>query len=107
MVSKLEDLFQVLYGSFSSSPKHHFEFTKLARIIEIERLKILQNVKTRWTIVLQTLNWVGKEYKTLIAKMVVDYTSVESAKAQVRYNLIFFPNQSKLPIPKMHPLLDA
>jgi hypothetical protein len=42
MVSKFEDLFQVFYGSFSSSPKHHFEFIKLSRTIEIERFKILQ-----------------------------------------------------------------
>ncbi len=25
----------------------------------------------------QTLNWVGKEYKTLIAKMAVDYNLVQ------------------------------
>ncbi len=35
MVSKLENLLQSLYGYFSSSPKHHLEFTKLVKIVEI------------------------------------------------------------------------
>ncbi len=48
MVSKLENLFQSLYGYFSSSLKHHLEFTKLAKIVEIKGLKVLLNVKTRW-----------------------------------------------------------
>jgi hypothetical protein len=34
IVSKLEDLFQSLYAYISSSPKHHLEFIKLAKIIE-------------------------------------------------------------------------
>jgi hypothetical protein len=48
MVSKLENLLQSLYGYFSSSLKHHLEFTKLTKIVEIKRLKVLLNAKTRW-----------------------------------------------------------
>jgi hypothetical protein len=55
---------------------------------------------------LQTLNWVGKEYKTLIANMAIDYNSVESSKAQVRYNLMFCQSV-KTPRTQMHPLVDA
>jgi hypothetical protein len=106
IVSKFEDLFQVLYWSFSSSPKHHFEFIKLSKIIEIKKFKILQNMKTTWIIMFQTLKWVGKEYKTLIAKMVVDYNSMELANAQVRYNLIFLPI-IQTPHTQMRPQVDA
>jgi len=38
-----------------SSPKHNFEFTKLVEILEIECLKILRNVKTRWNSMLAPL----------------------------------------------------
>jgi hypothetical protein len=36
MISKLKDLLQTLYEHFSSSPKYHFEFTKLAKIVKIK-----------------------------------------------------------------------
>jgi hypothetical protein len=55
MVSKLEDLLQSLYGYFPSSPKRHFEFTKLVEIVEIEGLKVFHNVKTRWNSMLTPL----------------------------------------------------
>jgi len=105
----LEDLLKALYGSFSSSPKHHLEFTKLVKIIETKKLNFFKNVKTRWIIMFQTLNYVGKEYKTLIVKMIVDYSSMESAKAQVKYNLILLSiNQSiKTSHTQMHPLVDT
>jgi len=56
-----------------------------------------------YIIVLQTLNWVGKEYKTSIAKMAIDYNSVESAKAQVWYNLVFLPISQNSPYPNASP----
>jgi hypothetical protein len=68
---------------FSASPKHHLEFTKLVEIVKIEGLKVLQNVKTRWISMLQRLKRVGKEYKTLIAKMTTNSANVESAKANL------------------------
>ncbi len=40
MISKLEDLFQSIYWYFSSSPKCHFEFMKLVKIVETKGLKI-------------------------------------------------------------------
>jgi len=41
MVSKLEDLLQTFYGYFSSSPKHHLQFTKLVAIVKIKRPKVI------------------------------------------------------------------
>jgi hypothetical protein len=41
MVSKLESLFQILYWYFSTSQRHHLEFTKLAKIVETKGLKVL------------------------------------------------------------------
>jgi hypothetical protein len=41
MVSKLEDLLQTFYGYFSSSPKHHLQFTKLVAIVEIKGPKVI------------------------------------------------------------------
>ncbi len=81
MVSKLENLLQALYKYFSTSQECHLEFTKLAKIIKTKGLKVLQNVKTRWIGMLQPLKWVGKEYKTFIAKMATNSVNVESAKA--------------------------
>jgi hypothetical protein len=46
MVSKLEDLLQFVYAHFLGSPKCHLEFTKLVKIMEIGRFKILKNVET-------------------------------------------------------------
>jgi hypothetical protein len=83
LVSTLENLFQALYGYFSTSPKCHLEFTKLAEIVEIEGLKVLQNVKTRWINMLQPLKWVGKEYKVFIPKMATNNVNLESTKANL------------------------
>jgi hypothetical protein len=41
MVSKLEDLLKTLYGYFSSSPKHHLQFTKLVAIVKIKGPKVI------------------------------------------------------------------
>jgi hypothetical protein len=61
MVSKLELLLQKIYGHFSSSPKHHLQFTKLVVIVEIKGLKVIQNLKTRWINMFQPLKCVGKK----------------------------------------------
>ncbi len=83
MVFKLEDLLQSVYGYFSSSPKHHFEFIKLAKIVETKGLKAPQNVKTRWINMVTTLKRVGKEYKTLIVKMAADSGSMEETRTNL------------------------
>ncbi len=84
MVSKLEDLFQSLYGYFSSSPKCHFEFTKLVQIVETKGLKVFRNVKIiRWISMLAPLKWVGKEYKTLIVKITTHSGYVEAARTNL------------------------
>jgi hypothetical protein len=38
----------------------------------MEGLNFVQNIKRRWIDMLAPLKWVGKKYKTLIAKMEVD-----------------------------------
>jgi hypothetical protein len=48
MVSKLENLLQVFYGYFYTSPKCRIEFTELVEIVKTQGLKVLPNVKTRW-----------------------------------------------------------
>jgi hypothetical protein len=48
LVSKLETLCQAMYTYFSHSPKKHLEFQKLADVVEIEGLRILRNMTTRW-----------------------------------------------------------
>ncbi len=83
MVSKMEDLFQSIYGYFFSSPKHHLEFTKLVEIVETKGLKVFQNVKTKWINMLAPLKWVGKEFKTLIVKMVANNGFVEATKTNL------------------------
>ncbi len=83
MVFKLEDLFQSLYKYFSSSPKHHLEFTKLVECMEIKGLKVLWNVKTRCISMLAPLKRVGKEYKTLIVKMATNSGTMEATKANL------------------------
>jgi hypothetical protein len=41
MVSTLEDLLKTFYGCFSSSPKHHLQFTKLVAIVKIKGPKVI------------------------------------------------------------------
>jgi hypothetical protein len=41
MVSKLEDLLKKNYGYFSSSPKHHLQFTKFVAIVKIKGPKVI------------------------------------------------------------------
>jgi hypothetical protein len=57
MVAKLEDFLQSLYSYFSSSPKQHLEFIKLANIMETKKLN-LRNVKTPWINMLEPLKHV-------------------------------------------------
>jgi hypothetical protein len=40
----LERLYKSLHSYFSASPKRHLEFTKLAEVMEIGGLKILNKV---------------------------------------------------------------
>ncbi len=51
--------------------------------MEIEGLKFLWNVKMKWIGMLTPLEWVGKKYKMLIAKMVVDYGLMKTTKANL------------------------
>jgi hypothetical protein len=64
MVSKLEDLLKFMYTYFWSSPNHHLEFTKLAKIIGIGGFKTFKNVKTQWISMLDPLKNILVTYKT-------------------------------------------
>jgi len=44
-----------------------------------------------------------EKIQTLIAKMAIDYNSMELAKAQLRYNLIFLPISQNFPYPNASP----
>jgi hypothetical protein len=81
MVSKLEEFLQKIYGYFSSSPKHHLQFTKLVAIVKIKRQEVIQNLKTRWISMFQRLKCVGKKYRNLIIKMETNCNLRELAKA--------------------------
>jgi hypothetical protein len=51
--------------------------------VETKGLKVLWNVKMRWINMLAPLKWVGKEYKTLIAKMAIHSDSMEITNANL------------------------
>jgi hypothetical protein len=72
VVQRLESLCKSLHSYFSASPKCHLEFTKLAEVVEIEGLKILNKVHTRWISLLEPLKRISGEYKTLIIKFAED-----------------------------------
>lgn len=70
IVTKVEDLCLAIYTYFGKSPKRHLEFMKLAKMSEIEGLRRLTDVKTRWISLLDLkVQWVLGEYKTLTVKM--------------------------------------
>jgi hypothetical protein len=83
MVSKLEDFLQTSYGYFSSSPKHHLQFTKLVAIVKIKGPEVIENLNTRWISMFQPLKCVGKEYRNLIIKMETNCNLLKSAKANL------------------------
>jgi hypothetical protein len=72
VVSHIKTLLQSLYTTFVHFPKRHFEFTKLAQILQIKGDKIICNVKTHWTSMLGPIKHVMSKYKTLMLKFVVE-----------------------------------
>ncbi len=96
--------FDHITSIFFGSPKHHLGFTKLVEIMEIEGLKVLWNVKTRWINMLAPFKKFGKDYKTLIAIMVVDNGIMEASKA----NLVNLCDVGKiLGLPCVLPMLES
>ena len=75
IVSKGESLLSALHAYFSKSPKKSLEFSKLAEIMETKGLKILKHCKTRWVGMLAPLKRVLSEWRLLIVKMAMDYSS--------------------------------
>ncbi len=72
LVICLEIFVQTLHNYFTHSPKMHLECTKFVEILETKGNKILENVKTRWLLMLNPTKRMIVEYKTLLAKMVLD-----------------------------------
>lgn len=69
MVSRIETLLAVLHKYFSKSPKCYLELQELVELLEDKVRKILQNVKSRWISMLNSLKCVLTEYCTLLVKM--------------------------------------
>jgi hypothetical protein len=113
-VSKIESLCKNIHSYFSHLPKRHLEFTKLVEIVEIEGLKILNNVKTRWISLLEPLKRVLGEYKTLIAKMCEDAVvkdpepKAKEATEKAKRNLdVLCDVGTLLALPCILPLLES
>ena len=104
MVQKVEKLLQSLYSYFHAPPKRCNEYQKLAEIVEISGLKLLQNVAIRWILMLEPLKHVLDKYETLIVKMAQDAN--EERKAA--HNLALLCNvHTLLALPCLMPLLES
>lgn len=73
-----------MYGFFANSSKRSLELSRLAIVLEIEGLKMMRNVKTRWMGILPCVSRVQAEYKPLILKMSEDAPSVTSKEDPIR-----------------------
>ncbi len=73
LVFCIEFMLHSLYSFFAHNPKKFLEFTKLAKTLEIKRLKLLKNVKTWWISMLSPLKHVPIQYKSSFVKMHFDY----------------------------------
>jgi len=71
-VIHFENLLGTLHSYFVHSLKIHVEFTKLVEILGTKGNKILQNVKTKWIVMLSPTKKVMTYYITLLVKMVLD-----------------------------------
>jgi hypothetical protein len=93
-----------LHGYFAASPKRHLEFTKLAKVVETEGLKILRQVQTRWISLLEPLKRICGKYKTLIVKFAEDAPKESAAKK----NLALLLDVTTLfSLPCILPLLES
>ncbi len=70
-------LLSTLYNYFCKNLKRHLEFTKLTKVMETKRVKILKIVKTLWINMLSLAKHVMAEYRTLLMKMAIDIPSNE------------------------------
>ncbi len=86
MVKRIEGLLSTFYIYFYKSPKRHFEFTKLAKIMETKGAKILKNIKTQLINMLSPIKHVMVEYMTLLMKMAID--SPSNGKAKTNFDLL-------------------
>ncbi len=82
LVSHIENLLHCLYGYFNHSPKRHFKFTKLTKIMETKSKKIMQNIKTKWISMINPIKRILSEYRILLMKMTLDAPIVPFAKSK-------------------------
>jgi hypothetical protein len=83
LVSRIELLFQCLYGYFNHIFKMHLEFTKWVGIMEIKGNKILWNIKITWISMINPIKCVLSMYYTLLMKMALDAPTILSAKSNL------------------------
>jgi len=79
LVFYIENLLQCLYGYFNHSPKRHLEFIMLAKVMEIEGNKIICNIKTRWTSMINPIKQMLPKYYTLLMKTTLDVATIPFA----------------------------
>jgi hypothetical protein len=65
----------------------HLEFTNPVKLMETNGVKILKNVKTCWISMLNLIQCVMVEYKTLLVKMTFDAPTND--KAQTNFDLFY------------------
>jgi len=104
MIIKLEGLIYTLYNYFSNSLERHLEFTKLVKLMETKRAKILKNGKTHWISMLSPTWHVMVEYRTLLMKMAFDAPTNEKEKANFD---LFYDVYILLKIVHILPLLQS
>jgi hypothetical protein len=103
-VQNLESLCKALHAYFSGSPKHHLEFTKLTEVVEIDGLKILNKVQTRWISLLEPLKRICGEYKTLIVKFAANASQESGAR---KHLFLLLDVATLLALPCILPMLEA
>jgi hypothetical protein len=69
LASHIKFMLQSLYSFFAHNLKKLLKFTKFVEPLEIERLKLLRNVKTHWVSMLNLLKCVLAQCKYLVVKM--------------------------------------
>lgn len=87
VVSNVEDLLGAIHGYFAHSSKRHYEFMKLAALMEKKGLKILKQVKTRWISMLKPAKRILTQYPVLLYKMHLDAPTLKTAQTNLEFLL--------------------
>lgn len=93
-IARLELFLTKLYSYFNHSPKRHLKFQRLVQTLEINRNKILKNVKTMQMSMLELLKRVMVQCHPLLA--VMQQNSNTNQLAKVSYSFMTFIMNCKL-----------